>query len=115
MQEFRPDPRARTRDLGLARLRRTTRYSIFGATVLAGGFAGLAAHANPGHKAPAAAAAVPRRRPAKTTVRPAPAAPVQTTETETPTPAPPPPPAPVAPAPAPVTTSAPPVVTTGAT
>lgn len=108
MQEFRPDPRARTRDLGLARLRRSTRYSIFGATVLAGGFAGLAAHANPGHKAPAAAAAAPRSRPAKTTARP-----VQATETETPTPAPPPPPAPAAPAP--VTTSAPPVVTTGAT
>ena len=114
MQEFRPDPRARTRDLGLARLRRSTRYSIFGATVLAGGFAGLAAHANPGHKAPAAAAAVPSRRPAKTSAQPsAPVAPVQTTETETPTPAPPPPPAPAAPAP--VTTSAPPVVTTGAT
>lgn len=114
MQEFRPDPRARTRDLGLARLRRSTRYSIFGATVLAGGFAGLAAHANPGHKAPAAAAAAPRSRPAKTSARPsAPVAPVQATETETPTPAPPPPPAPAAPAP--VTTSAPPVVTTGAT
>ena len=43
MQDFSPDPRARARDAGLARLRRATRFSIFGATALAGAFAGVAA------------------------------------------------------------------------
>jgi hypothetical protein len=38
------------RDAGLARLRRATRFVVFGATALAGAFAGLAAHSAPGHK-----------------------------------------------------------------
>jgi hypothetical protein len=50
------EPRARNRDDGLARLRRATRVAFFGATALAGAFAGLAAHSAPGHKARAAAA-----------------------------------------------------------
>jgi hypothetical protein len=108
MQESR-DPRARVRDLGLARLRRTTRLSILGATALAGAFAGAAAYSNPGHKAPAAAARAARRRaPTVTAPRPAPAAQVPTTEEPTPAAAPPPPPPPVA-------ATAPPVASTGAT
>ena len=55
MNHSRHDPRARTRDAGLARLRRATRVTFFGATALAGAFAGLAAHSAPGHKARAAA------------------------------------------------------------
>jgi len=99
MQELPPDPRARTRDQGLARLRRTTRFSIAGATALAGAFAGVAAHSNPGHKAPAAAA----RRRVPTAAAPQ-VTPVQTDEAQTPAPAPPPVATPVAP-----------VATTGAT
>ena len=41
---------ARARDAGLARLRRSTRRLVLGATALAGAFAGLAAHSRPGHK-----------------------------------------------------------------
>ena len=106
MDDSRSDQRARVRDLGLARLRRSTRLSIVGATALAGAFAGAAAHSNPGHKAPAAAA---NPRTSKVT---APASPpvtqVPTPETETPpaaAPAPPPP----------VVSTTPPVATTGAT
>jgi hypothetical protein len=51
MQDVRHDSCAR--DAGLARLRRTTRVSIFGAAALAGAFAGVAAHANSGHAAAA--------------------------------------------------------------
>lgn len=116
-EDFRPDPRARARDHGLARLRRTTRISIFGATALAGAFAGVAAHSSPGHKARAAAAPAPRRRASKAAVpRPAPVtqatttpAPVNDDQTSTvpaSAPAPPPPPPPV-------TTSVQPVATTG--
>ncbi|HET7758748.1 MAG TPA: hypothetical protein VFK62_02415 [Gaiellaceae bacterium] len=108
MQESR-DPRARVRDLGLARLRRTTRLSILGATALAGAFAGAAAHSNPGHKAPAAAARAARRRATVTAQPPAPVTQAPTTEESTPTAAPPPPPPP------PVATTAPPVASTGAT
>jgi hypothetical protein len=106
MQESR-DQRARVRDLGLARLRRTTRLSILGATALAGAFAGAAAHSNPGHKAPAAAAK--RRTPNAAAQSPAPVttAPAPDDATAPPVVAPPPPP--------PVATTAPPVVSTGAT
>src|SRR4249920_3092139 len=51
MERPRTEPRERARDAGLARLRRTTRVTIFGATALAGAFAALAAHSAPGHKA----------------------------------------------------------------
>lgn len=44
----------RSRDEGIARLRRATRIAILGATALAGAFATLAAHSAPGHKAPSA-------------------------------------------------------------
>jgi hypothetical protein len=54
MDDFRPDPRARARDAGLARLKRATRLVLFAATALAGAFAGLAAHSFGGHKARAA-------------------------------------------------------------
>jgi len=54
MNHSRHDPRARTRDVGLARLRRVTRVIFFGATALAGAFAGLAANSASGHKASAA-------------------------------------------------------------
>ena len=108
MQELPPEPRARARDHGLARLRRATRFSIFGATALAGAFTGVVAHSNPGHKAPAAAAT--KRRTTETTVqRPAPLVPVQ------PAAAPTPPAAARGPRAPPVTTTAPPVATTGAT
>jgi hypothetical protein len=111
MQDFRQDPRARARDAGLARLRRTTRFSIFGATALAGAFAGVAAHSSPGHKSRAAAAPAATRRTANASarrVRPARhLAPAQT-QAAAPTPAPPP-----APPPAPVTTTVAPVATTG--
>ena len=111
MQDFRPDPRARARDHGLARLRRTTRLSIFGATALAGAFAGVVAHSSPGHKARAAAAPAAKRRVPKTIVRPAPVTDDQPSTTTpapaaTPAPAPPPPPPPV-------TTTVAPVATTG--
>ena len=114
MQDFRPDPRARARDAGLARLRRTTRFSIFGATALAGAFAGVAAHSSPGHKSHAVAAPAPRRKAAKTVIRRTPVShvtPVQpVAPAQTTAPAPPPPPAPP---PAPVTTTVAPVATTG--
>jgi hypothetical protein len=106
MDDSRSDQRSRVRDLGLARLRRSTRLSIVGATALAGAFAGAAAHSNPGHKAPAAAANPSTSKataPASPSVTQAP-----TPETETPpaaAPAPPPP----------VVSTAPPVATTGAT
>jgi hypothetical protein len=87
MQDFRNDSRAR--DAGLARLRRTTRVSIVGAAVLAGAFAGVAAHSNSGH---AAAATTPT---AKTTTA------SKHTESGS------------TPAPAPVPTSEPPVATSG--
>jgi hypothetical protein len=104
VDELRGDARSRARDAGLARLRRTTRVTIFGATALAGVFAGVAASSNPGHKAPAAAG------PRATTTRrlvPAPQPPAQT-ETAIPSTAP-------AAPPPPVTTSVPPVAVSGAT
>jgi hypothetical protein len=107
MDESRSDEPSRVRDLGVARLRRSTRLSIVGATALAGAFAGAAAHSNPGHKAPAAAAR--RRTPKTTALAPAPVMPAPTTDDGTPPPAAAPPPPP------PVATTAPPVATTGAT
>jgi ABC-type phosphate transport system substrate-binding protein len=86
MQDVRHESRAR--DAGLARLRRTTRVSIFGAAALAGAFAGVAAHSSSGH---AAAATTPT---AKTTTA--------TKHTES-----------GSTAPAPVPTSEPPVATSG--
>ncbi len=118
MDDFRPDPRARARDAGLARLRRATRFSIFGATALAGAFAGVAAHSSPGHKSRTVAAPATKRRVVKAVARRQPVrhvAPVQTQSAApapSPTPAPTPTPTP-APAPAPVTTSVAPVATTG--
>jgi hypothetical protein len=56
MDDSRHEPRVRNRDVGLARLRRATRVTLFGATALAGAFAGLAARSTPGHEAGAAAA-----------------------------------------------------------
>jgi hypothetical protein len=110
VDDLRGDARSRARDAGLARLRRTTRVTVFGATALAGVFAGVAASSNPGHKAPAAAssrvtttrrlAPTPRPRAQTETTVPAPAN----------APAPPPPPPPP-----PVTATAPPVVVSGAT
>jgi hypothetical protein len=100
MDEARSDQRSRARDLGLARLRRSTRISIVGATALAGAFAGAAAHSNPGHKTPVAAAG-------RRTSRPAPRAAPPVTQAQAPEAATPPP--------APVATTAPPVATTGAT
>ena len=60
MSDLSHQPRARSRDAGLARLRRATRITFFGATALAGAFAGLAAHSVPGHKARTAAATTAR-------------------------------------------------------
>ena len=107
MDDSRSDQRSRVRDLGLARLRRSTRLSIVGATALAGAFAAAAAHSNPGHKAPAAAA---RHRTQKTTAQaPLPVTQPPSSDDTTPPPAVAPPPPP------PVATTAPPVVSTGAT
>lgn len=111
MQDFRPDPRARARDHGLARLRRATRLSIFGATALAGAFAGVVAHSAPGHKARAAAAPAAKRRVPKTIVRQP--APVTDDGAATTTQAPAAAPAPAPPPPPPVTTTVAPVATTG--
>jgi hypothetical protein len=109
MQDFSPDPRARARDAGLARLRRATRFSIFGATALAGAFAGVAAHSSPGHKSHAVAAPAAKGGTAKSAVRrarpvrhPTPAP--EQAQATAPAPAPPP---------APVTTTVAPVATTG--
>jgi hypothetical protein len=94
MDDSRHEPRARNRDVGLTRLRRATRVTVFGATALAGAFAGLAASSNPGHKAGAAAATTTQaqtRTQAKTQAQ---------TQQQVPTPAP-------------TTTAAPPVAVTG--
>lgn len=101
MDDSRPDPRTRARDLGLARLRRVTGLSIVGATALAGALAGLAANSNPGHKAGVAAAHA-SKQPNTVTRRRTPAVPLTPVQTQA-----------TAPAPAPVTTSAPPVAVTG--
>lgn len=97
MQNFRPDPRAQARDAGVARLRWATRWSIVGATALAGAFAGVAAHSSPGHKS--------RRAPVQ---RATPVRHVAQAQTRTTVPAPT-----SDTAPAPVTTTVAPVATTG--
>jgi hypothetical protein len=92
--------RSQARDAALARLKRSTRAVLFGATALAGAFAGLAAHSVPGHHKSAARTVTRTIRTttqAATTTDDAPA-------TTTVAPAPPPPP---------VTTQAPPVVASG--
>lgn len=114
MDELPSDQRAQVRDLGLARLRRSTRLSILGATALAGAFAGAAAHSNPGHKAPAAASG--RGTPKTTAQAPPPVTQAPTSDDATPpTDDATPPPAAAPPPPPPVATTAPPVATTGAT
>ncbi len=75
MERTRIEPRTRARDAGLARLKRATRVTIFGATALAGAFAALAAHSAPGHKAPTAVTS------AKRAVRQTPAVPSRTQTT----------------------------------
>jgi cytoskeletal protein RodZ len=60
MERPRTESRTRARDAGLARLRRLTRWTIVGATALAGAFAAMAAHSAPGHKTVAAAASARR-------------------------------------------------------
>jgi hypothetical protein len=77
-------------------LKRATRVVLFGATALAGAFAGLAAHSLPGHKS----AVRTTTRTVRTTTR----ATTTSAITQTPAPAPPPPP---------VTTQVAPVATTG--
>jgi type IV secretory pathway VirB10-like protein len=92
--------RSHARDAALARLKRATRVVLFGATALAGAFAGLAAHSAPGHHKTAARTVT---RTIRTTTQAA------TTDdapaTTSAAPAPPPPP--------PVVTQAPPVVASG--
>jgi len=91
--------RSHARDAALVRLRRSTRVVLFGATALAGAFAGLAAHSVPGHHKTAARTVT---RTVRTTTQAA------TTDdapaTTSVAPAPPPPP---------VVTQAPPVVASG--
>jgi hypothetical protein len=94
------DPSTGARDAGLARLKRATRLVVFGATALAGAFAGLAAHSAPGHKAGSAVTRTTTRTVRTTTTQDAPV----TTTTATTTAAPPP-----------VTTTVAPVATTGGT
>jgi hypothetical protein len=94
--------RSRARDAALVRLRRSTRVVLFGATALAGAFAGLAAHAAPGHHK--AALRTTTRTVRTTTQTPTTSAPTDDQPAPT-TVAPPPPP--------PVVTQAPPVVASG--
>ncbi|MGZ4256785.1 MAG: hypothetical protein ACXVRE_03375 [Gaiellaceae bacterium] len=102
------------RDAGVARLRRATRVVIFGATALAGAFAGLAAHSAPGHKSRSVAVRTTTRTVRTTTqaatTAEAPAATTSGDATPTTTATPPPPPPPP-----PVTTIVAPVATTGGT
>jgi hypothetical protein len=87
-----------TRDAGVARLRRATRFVVFGATALAGAFAGLAAHSAPGHKSRSVAVRTTTRTVRTTTQSATTSAPATTTAT-----------------PPPVTTTFAPVATTGGT
>jgi hypothetical protein len=86
------------RDAGVARLRRATRFIVFGATALAGAFAGLAAHSAPGHKSRSVAVRTTTRTVRATTQSATTSAPATTTAT-----------------PPPVTTAVAPVATTGGT
>ena len=87
-----------SRDAGVARLRRATRFVVFGATALAGAFAGLAAHSAPGHKSRSVAVRTATRTVRTTTQSATTASPATTTAT-----------------PPPVTTPVAPVATTGGT
>jgi hypothetical protein len=98
MHRTRHEPAAR--DAGLARLRRATRFVVFGATALAGAFAGLAAHSAPGHKSRSVAVRTTTRTVRTTTQSATTSAPATTTTTVTPPP---------------VTTTVAPVATTGGT
>ena len=98
MDDSRHEPRTRSRDVGLARLRRATRVTVLGATALAGAFAGLAALSTPGHKAHAAAATTTQAQTQTQVETPA------KTQAQTQTPVT---------TPAPTTTAAPPVAVTG--
>jgi hypothetical protein len=108
MHRPRHEPSARARDAGVARLRRATRFVVFGATAFAGAFAGLAAHSAPGHKSRSVAVRTTTRT-VRTTTQAATtaAAPAATTSDD------------VVPAttatPPPVTTTVAPVVTSGGT
>ena len=93
------------RDAGVARLRRATRMILFGATALAGAFAGLAAHSAPGHKSRSAAVRTTTRT-VRTTTQSATITQSATTAAPTTTTVAPPPP---------VTTTVAPVATTGGT
>ncbi len=95
-----PDNRMRARDAGIARLKRATRVVLFGATALAGAFAGLAAHSLPGHKS----AVRTTTRTVRTTTQAAKTSAPAAAATRASVPAPPPPP---------VTTQVAPVATTG--
>jgi hypothetical protein len=100
MHRTRHEPAAR--DAGLARLRRATRFVVFGATALAGAFAGLAAHSAPGHKSRSVAVRTTTRTVRTTTQSATTSAPPANTTTTTVTPPP-------------VTTTVAPVATTGGT
>jgi hypothetical protein len=101
MHRTRHEPAAR--DAGLARLRRATRFVVFGATALAGAFAGLAAHSAPGHKSRSVAVRTTTRTVRTTTQSATTSAPPATTATTTTV------------TPPPVTTTVAPVATTGGT
>ncbi len=101
----RHEPSARARDAGVARLRRATRFVVFGATALAGAFAGLAAHSAPGHKSRSVAVRTTTRT-VRTTTQAATTAPATTSDDAVPT---------TTATPPPVTTSVAPVATTGGT
>jgi hypothetical protein len=88
------DSRTSTRDAGIARLKRWSRAILFGATALAGAFAGLAAHST-GHKS----AVRTTTRTVRTTTQ-------QATTSEQPSTT-------IDPAPPPVVTQQPPVVASG--
>jgi serine/threonine-protein kinase len=107
MHRARHEPAAR--DAGVARLRRATRFVVFGATALAGAFAGLAAHSAPGQKSRSVAVRTTTRTVRTTTQAPTTTEEPATTPTTTY----------VAPAttatPPPVTTTVAPVATTGGT
>ncbi|HTS74421.1 MAG TPA: hypothetical protein VMG74_11990 [Gaiellaceae bacterium] len=104
MHRARHEPSPRARDAGVARLRRATRFVVFGATALAGAFAGLAAHSVPGHKSRSVAVRTTTRT-VRTTTQ---AATTAATTSDDATPA-------TTATPPPVTTTVAPVATTGGT
>ena len=104
MHRARHEPSPRARDAGVARLRRATRFVVFGATALAGAFAGLAAHSVPGHKSRSVAVRTTTRT-VRTTTQ---AATTAATTSDDATPA-------TTATPPPATTTVAPVATTGGT